>query len=56
VRKRRERGGIDWLKKGVVFGLKGLVFANKRGFSRNNRGGSQIVDEPDSRIDMKADR
>ena len=32
MRKRREGragGGIDWLKKGVVFGEKGVVFANK---------------------------
>ena len=27
----RAAGGIEWLKKGVVFGLKGVVFANKTG-------------------------
>jgi hypothetical protein len=30
------KGRIDWLKKGVVFGEKGVVFANKRGWRGTN--------------------
>ena len=34
----KTRGRIDWLKKGVVFGEKGLVFANKGGWRETIEG------------------
>jgi len=53
------RGGrIDWQLKGVVFGEKGVVFANKRGFLRNKKvlkSESLIVEWLDGGAEGRAD-